>query len=251
MADDGTGGDGTTDGAGGDADGPALDAHRPRARVRAVYNEIARHFSKTRAYPWPEVETFLAELSESESRPVGLDIGCGNGRHTGPLGEHVETVAGVDVSRALLAEAGERLTGGQQAFVEGDAAALPLARDTVDVALYVATLHHLPDRETRVESLSELSRVLRPGGQALVSAWSTAHDRFDAGAEASEGFDTVVDWTLPGGETVPRFYHIYAPAEFERDLREAGLVVESAVVSSGNCYAEVRAGEHQTERKHP
>jgi len=235
---------------GGSTDRSGLDAHRSQARVRAVYNRIAPHFSKTRAHPWPEVETFIAETGDVGPRPVGLDIGCGNGRHAGPLAEQVETVLCVDVSRELLVEARTRLSeagtgtaasgANRVALVEGDAVALPLAAGVVDIAVYVATIHHLPDRETRVASLSELSRVLRSGGRALVSAWSTAHDRFDPTAEATVGFDTTVDWTLPGGETVPRFYHIYAPAEFERDIREGGLVVESGVVSSGNCYAEVR-----------
>ncbi|ERH08855.1 MAG: methylase involved in ubiquinone/menaquinone biosynthesis [halophilic archaeon J07HX64] len=228
-----------------------LDTHRQTARVRAVYDEIASHFSKTRAYPWPEIETFLASVSADEPGTVGLDIGCGNGRHTDPLAAETERVVAVDLSRALLAEARERLSNGDSTgarpgtdervvLVQADAAAVPLAAGVADVALYIATVHHLPDRERRVRSLSELARVLAPGGRALVSAWSTTHDRFDASAG---GFDTTVDWTLPGGETVPRFYHIYAPDEFERDLRAAGLVVESATVSSGNCYAEVRPGD--------
>ncbi|ERH11464.1 MAG: hypothetical protein J07HB67_00471, partial [halophilic archaeon J07HB67] len=53
------------------------------------------------------------------------------------------------------------------------------------------------------------------------------------------GFDTTVDWTLPGGETVPRFYHVYDPAEFRADLRQSALTVVSTRVSSGNCYAVV------------
>ena len=211
-----------------------------QARVREVYDQIATHFSKTRAYPWPEVEAFVAEYA---SGSVGLDVGCGNGRHTELLVESCDRVVGVDVSRGLLAEAHTRLGGSvgneRVTWVQADAAALPLGEAVVDTAVYVATLHHLPDRETRVRSLSELARALAPGGTALVNAWSTAHDRFDADPGAEEGFDTTLDWTLPGGETVERFYHIYAPAEFERDLRESGLAVESVEVSSGNCYARV------------
>ena len=223
----------------GDADG-TLDAHRPRLQVRRVYDEIAPHFSKTRAYPWPEVETFLDDLPSDGGR-VGLDIGCGNGRHAAVLTGVVDRVVALDVSRELLAQAGSRSVADswEAAFLQGDAAALPLSADSVGVAVYVATLHHLPDRETRVDSLRELSRVLGAGGRALVSVWSTAHDQFDAPADAETGFDTTVDWTLPGGETVPRFYHIYAPAEFEADLSAAGLSVEETFVSSGNCYAVV------------
>ncbi|MFT4922038.1 MAG: tRNA (uracil-5-)-methyltransferase TRM9 [Haloarculaceae archaeon] len=213
------------------------DDHREPARVRSVYEDIAAHFSKTRAYPWPEVEDFLESVPAAGR---GLDVGCGNGRHLAVLADTTERAVGVDVSRNLLAETADRLQGTDSELVQGDAANLPLADESIDVAVYVATLHHLPDRETRRRSLDDLARVLGPGGQALVSAWSTAHDRFDASADAAEGFDTTVDWTLPGGETVPRFYHIYAPAEFEADLAASALTVEETTISSGNCYARVR-----------
>jgi len=227
----------------GDQRGEGLDAHRPRPQVRRVYDEIAAHFSKTRASPWPEVESFLDGLPESPGT-TGLDAGCGNGRHAAPLGAVVERVLALDASRDLLFEARDRSVddGWGAALVQGDAARLPLAAGSVDVALYVATLHHLPDRETRVGSLAELSRVLAADGRGLVSAWSTAHDRFEAPPDAEQGFDTTVDWTLPGGETVPRFYHIYALPEFEADLAAAGLVIADAFVSSGNCYAVVQPG---------
>jgi ubiquinone/menaquinone biosynthesis C-methylase UbiE len=209
-------------------------------RLRAVYDEIAEHFDETRAYPWPEVEDFLDDADGE----LAVDIGCGNGRHTALLAEVADHAVGLDISRGLLETAQARMAedGWSADLVHADGAVLPIQSGTVDVAVYVATLHHLPERERRVHSLRELRRVLGEDGRALVSAWSTAHDRFESydGTE-SEGFDTTVDWTLPGGETVGRFYHIYAPAEFETDLQSAGLTVEQAFVSSGNCYATVSA----------
>jgi tRNA (uracil-5-)-methyltransferase TRM9 len=217
----------------------SLDTHRDPARVRDVYEDIATHFSKTRAYPWPEVEEFLDEYDQGS---LALDVGCGNGRHSELLADCTERVLALDVSRGLLREARERVgDDGRVCLLQGDAASLPVSAACVDVAVYVATLHHLPDRETRVESLRELGRVLAPEGRALVSAWSLTHDRFDRDPAAGTGFDTTVDWTLPGGETVPRFYHIYAQAEFDADLRQAGLVIEESFVSSGNCYAVCRS----------
>jgi ubiquinone/menaquinone biosynthesis C-methylase UbiE len=222
-----------------DSGGDDIGDHRSAERVRDVYDDIADHFSKTREYAWPEVEAFL----DGTAGERGLDIGCGNGRHTELLAAHVDHAVGVDVSSGLLASAQERMaerdwTG---ALVQGDAAALPFAEDTFDIGVYVATLHHLPSREARCRSLDELARVLGDGGRALVSAWSTAHDRFDTPTDAETGFDTTVDWTLPDGETVPRFYHIYAPAEFDADLAASDLTVVDSWISSGNCYAEVRA----------
>lgn len=221
--------------AGGDRGG--LDHHRQSARVRAVYDRIADHFARTRHHAWPEIEAFLGDSSPATG--VGLDIGCGNGRHARVLSDHLDRVVGVDLSRSLL-EIARAETAAGVTLVQGAAGRLPVESDTVSVGLYVATLHHLPDRERRRASLRELNRVLAPDGRALVSAWSSAHDRFDG---RDGGFDTTIDWTLPGGETVPRFYHIYGPEEFERDLGAGGLALERTEISSGNCYAAVRSGE--------
>ncbi|PSP65696.1 SAM-dependent methyltransferase [Halobacteriales archaeon QH_6_68_27] len=210
---------------------PDSEADAPtRAAVRATYDRIGAHFAKTRVNPWPEVEDFL----DGRTGGVGLDIGCGNGRHTALLAECCDRAVGLDASRALLDVAREQAHA-QSSLVQGDAGRLPLASGSVDLAVYVATLHHLPTRAGRIASLTDLARVLAPGARALVSAWSTDHDRFDA----DEGFDTTVDWTLPGGETVDRFYHIYDAEEFRADLRESGVAVRSVRVSSGNCYAVV------------
>ena len=210
---------------------PDSEADAPtRAAVRATYDRIGAHFAKTRANPWPEVEDFL----DGRTGGVGLDIGCGNGRHTALLAEYCDRAVGLDASRALLDVAREQAHA-QSSLAQGDAGRLPLASGSVDLAVYVATLHHLPTRAGRIASLTDLARVLAPGARALVSAWSTDHDRFDA----DEGFDTTVDWTLPGGETVDRFYHIYDAEEFRADLRESGVAVRSVRVSSGNCYAVV------------
>jgi ubiquinone/menaquinone biosynthesis C-methylase UbiE len=204
-----------------------------------TYDRIAAHFSKTREYAWPEIESFL----EGRTGDLALDLGCGNGRHAEVLADHAERVVGVDASTGLLAEAADRAAerGFDADLVAGDAAAIPLRTDTVDLATYVATIHHLRPRERRLDSLDELARVLAPGGRALVSAWSTAHDRFEGEETDGSGLDTEIDWTLPGGETVGRFYHVYDPAEFEADLRTSDLTLLDWELSSGNCYAVVAA----------
>ncbi|MFB6252616.1 MAG: class I SAM-dependent methyltransferase [Halobellus sp.] len=243
----------------GEAPGPAP--------VAATYDRIAEHFASTREYPWPEVAAFLGRdtadrldddalhalgdgaapsigagvdaAKRANRAAVGLDLGCGNGRHAEVLADVTARVVGIDVSGGLIATASERADergfADSLTLLEGDAGSVPLRDDSVDVAVYVATLHHLRSRERRVASLSELARVLAPGGRALVGVWSTAHDRFDA----DSGFDTTVAWTLPGGESVPRFYHIYDPSEFAADLDASNLRTVERTVSSGNCYAVV------------
>jgi len=206
--------------------------------LQAVYDRIADHFSQTREYAWPEVEAFVDnEIDRCGDLDQALDLGCGNGRHAQTLAEAGASVVGLDVSRGLLNEARQRATerGFDVDLVHGDASRHPFINDQFSQVVYVATLHHLPTREARRQSLSEVGRVLAPDGRGLVSAWSTAHDRFDA----DKGFDTTVDWTLPGGKQVGRYYHIYDPEEFREDLAAASIDVVDCRVSSGNCYAVV------------
>lgn len=202
---------------------------------RETYNRIASHFSKTRVNPWPEVTSFL----EDRTADNAVDIGCGNGRHAESLAEHVDTVVGFDASQQLLEEA--RVRALERGYIQrirlvcGDAKMLPFRENSFRLAVYVATLHHLTSRRSRRQSLSELARVLASDGVALVSAWCTTHERFDR----ETGFDTTVDWTLPGGERVPRYYHIYDPAEFRVDIAASELSLQEFLLSSGNCYATV------------
>ena len=205
-----------------------------RRDVRETYDRIGRHFAETRAHPWSAVERFIGDMEFA----VGLDLGCGNARHAELLTERADRVLGIDVSRAVLETARERSRESDfdLALCQADATALPIDSNRIDCAVYIATIHHLPTRAMRIRSLDELARVLVPGGRALVSAWSVTHDRFNR----TEGFDTTVDWTLPGGETVSRFYHIYDPVEFEADVNESELGIEEVFEERGNCYAVVR-----------
>lgn len=213
-----------------------------RRDVRVTYDRIATHFAATREHPWPEIETFVAD---ADAAGIGLDLGCGNCRHAELLAGRVNRILAVDLSRGLLETGRDRAD--ERGFgidpVQADAAALPVREGTVDLGVYVATLHHLPTRAARIASLDELARVLAPGGRVLVSVWATTHDRFanhrENGERSDEGFDTTVDWTLPDGTVVDRFYHIYAPAEFETDLAESSLAVEETWTAKGNCYAVV------------
>jgi ubiquinone/menaquinone biosynthesis C-methylase UbiE len=207
-----------------------------RRAVRETYDRIAEHFAQTREHPWPEVREFCETATAAGT---ALDLACGNGRHAELLAERADHVVGVDASRELLRVAAERASergyAAALSLVAGDAARLPLAANSVDLGVYVAALHHLPTRETRRESLDDLARVLTPRGRLLVSVWAVSHPTFDR----EEGFDTTVDWTLPGGEKVGRFYHIYDREEFAADLDASALTVERVYESEGNCYAVV------------
>lgn len=202
-----------------------------RPDVRRTYDRIGEHFAQTRAATWPEIDAFCEEFEGDQA----VALGSGNGRHVEPLAEQSNSVVAVDLSRTMLLTARNRI-GPDVHQLQADVVSLPLRSNTMDLGLYVATVHHLPSEELRARSLAELARILVPDGPALVSAWATTHDRFDE----TEGFDTTVEWTLPDGTMVDRFYHIVDPAEFTDLLDRSPLTVDRCWTASGNCYAIVR-----------
>jgi len=216
-----------------------------KARVRATYERIAEPFAASRAEPWPEVLSFATTL------PVGariVDVGCGNGRHARTLAAAGHSIVAVDFARNLLliGRRGSRgrIWGQHIGWVQGEATALPLRDRSMDAALCVAVLHHLPSVDERVRALRELRRVLAPGGRVFMSAWAMDQPRFRKAVDARRDLppdvqgDVEVPWTMPDGVVIPRYYHLFQEGELERLIIESGLHGERFFRGPGNLFAE-------------
>ncbi len=201
-----------------------------RNTVRRTYDRIAEHFACTRSTGWPEIATFL----DGRQANRACDLGCGNGRHFTELREVSDVVVGVDFSRRLLEMAVDRANGGIHR-VQGDVVTLPFLAGTFDIGLLVATLHHVPTRAARVRALDEFARVL--DGDGLISVWSVTAERFTF----AESRDHAVPWTLPNGEVIDRYYHLFDESDFRSEIAESELVLAELRESSENWYARVRA----------
>ncbi|XP_049544781.1 alkylated DNA repair protein alkB homolog 8 [Anopheles darlingi] len=131
--------------------------------VHRVYNQIAKHFSDTRHSPWPRVESFLQTLNAGD---VLLDVGCGNGKYLGSNSSAF--MLGCDRSDGLLQVCGDRGFN----VLQCDCLALPLRDGSADACISIAVLHHLATTARRRKAISEMIRVLRTGGRALIYVWA-------------------------------------------------------------------------------
>ena len=150
-----------------------------------------------------------------------LDLGCGFGRHAyeaARRGAHVialdageDEVNGVAGTFAAMVEQGELSPETTKVgVVQGDALHLPFADDTFDRVLCSEVLEHIPND---VGAMTELARVLRPGGTMAITI-----PRF--GPE-------LINWALsdeyhmvPGGHV-----RIYRRSVIESRLESTGLKV--------------------------
>lgn len=99
----------------------------------------------------------LAELDDSTQV---LDIGCGDGQISRLLARAGIQVIGVDPTWNQISVAADR--GGGAQYIRSGAAQLPFACDSFDAAVACLVFEHVDELDTAV---SEVARVLRPGGQ--------------------------------------------------------------------------------------
>jgi SAM-dependent methyltransferase len=107
-----------------------------------------------------------AMLARIEGRTYrsALDVGCGEGRFCRLLQQRgIETI-GVDPTVALLDEARRRDAGGQYVF--GRAEKLEFDDGRFDLVVSYLSLFDIPDFRA---AISEMARVLRPGGALLIA----------------------------------------------------------------------------------
>jgi SAM-dependent methyltransferase len=98
---------------------------------------------------------------------AALDLGCGDGRLATELRARELTLA--DVSVVALERARSRLPDADAVELEPDAP-LPFADSSFDLVLCTETVEHVRDVQL---FLSEVRRVLRPGGELALSTPAT------------------------------------------------------------------------------
>jgi ubiquinone/menaquinone biosynthesis C-methylase UbiE len=103
----------------------------------------------------------LAPLAEKRL----LDIGCGAGVLARSLSDRGAEVSGVDPNAEALALAREAVPTG--AFHVAGAETLPFADDSFDGAIFLNSLHHVPESDMQ-RALREAARVVGPAGPIVV-----------------------------------------------------------------------------------
>jgi len=92
-----------------------------------------------------------------------LDVGCAKGRYVKALSAAGARMIGIDPTWNLLHAAAASQPG--QAFALSTATKLPFLNASYDGLLCVEVIEHIPDVDS---AFSEMSRVLKPGGRAII-----------------------------------------------------------------------------------
>ncbi len=142
-----------------------------------------------------------------------LDAACGNGRYSRFLLQQADPdalITSFDLSSGMLQRARSRLHSERVSHAVADLTRLPYADASFDAIVCGWALEHLPDPRS---GLSELARVLQPGGKLLLLSTE----------------DTLT------GAICSRFYHcrMYNRNELQQVCGECGLRWEREMWFSG------------------
>jgi len=94
------------------------------------------------------------------------DVGCAIGAVAIRLAESGNEVVGIDLNRAALLEAVAVRPRELLAFIQSDAAAIPISSESLDIVIAAQVYEHTPDPESMAQ---EVYRILRPGGVCFFS----------------------------------------------------------------------------------
>ena len=140
--------------------------------VASMFDGVARHYDRTNdvlsagnAALW-RVATVKAVDAGPGDRV--LDIAAGTGTSSAALAERGADVTALDFSRGMIEVGRERHP--DITFVEGDAEALPFDDDVFDAVTISFGLRNVNRPKV---ALTEMLRVLKPGGRLVVCEFST------------------------------------------------------------------------------
>ena len=110
----------------------------------------------------PKIKEFV-ELSGQQM----LEIGCGDGRLSSLLANHVKSLTAIDPDQAMITRAAKEISGVD--FRVGYGEKLDFTNDAYDIVLFSYSLHH----QDCVKALDEAKRVVKENGSILIVEPST------------------------------------------------------------------------------
>lgn len=146
---------------------------------------------------WRALRRRTLALAGIQSGEGVLDVGCGTGtlalEAQGRVGGAVRVV-GIDPSAAQIARARAKAARRRlpTMFEMGVIERLPFPDQALDVALSTLMMHHLPAGLKR-QGLSEIARVLKPGGRLIIADFVRKQERQGAAAHFHAGGSNLHD----------------------------------------------------------
>ena len=202
-----------------------------------VYNKISGHFDKTRSHSWPKIEEFSKIFSEGS---LIADVGCGNGRNCKLRDDCIfhgydncDGFVNICLKQGINCKKSNILD-------------INCSDNKYDYTMCIAVIHHLSNEERRINSIKELIRITKPGGEILIYVWAKEQRKF----KDHDTKDVFVPWNLQKRysnqeETIKiynRYYYLFEKGELEKLVYKADskVKIKESGYQKDNYYVIIR-----------
>ncbi len=219
------------------------------AGVRDKYDAAVevRQYAAAATGELADVERDLVERHVPRAGRI-LDVGCGGGREAVGFARLGYRVVGIDVAPRMIDAARQNAArlGAAVDFRVQTVAALDEPPGSFDAAFFGGSLHHLPGRQLRIDTLARIRRALTPDGvlivmvyyrerrgllsrSRLVDAVRRLVRRFGYRRMSEPGDGYMREVSLGSDPERQCFFHYYdSPTEIWAELEAAGFRAEEA-----------------------
>ena len=177
---------------------------------KQIWDKISTSWNKFKIKPSPFVEEFL-----KNKKGKILDLGCGSGRNF-PAFPRKSQIYGMDFSRKMLKYASRKNKAKE--LICSSSEKIPYSKNFFDSIICISFLHCIPTKISRIQTIKEIYRTLKPKSQAFISVWSRNSPRLK-----NKPKECFVSWTSAGVEK--RYTYIYDKEELEKELKNAGFKI--------------------------
>lgn len=145
-----------------------------------AHDNAAHYISTGVSYDQPDMDVFFTSGEEDVSSMLTaidyipsrdatmLEIGCGIGRMTRAFAKHLGTVYGIDISPEMIAQGQSYMADYPNVHLSvcNGADLRSFADASMDFCFSYIVFQHIPDSRITARYISEMGRVLKPGGIA-------------------------------------------------------------------------------------
>ena len=185
--------------------------------LRSSYQNLSSSYLRLKKHPWKQFADLLNELTPIVTqikKGALLDAGAGNGRNMDLF--QFSLKVGLDPIAQLVSHT----TMFSALPVIGSVTHPPFKKNSFDLILLVAVIHHFKRKETHELVIKELFQLLRPEGVLILTAWK--RDRKGRIGQVLidhingiNSQDDYLPWKDAFGKLIAtRYYHYFTRKDF-------------------------------------